>query len=110
MLDRLRETYRVQSWESVEKKLPPEVSSALHQERLALGAAVRNLHHIFHPEAILLITRFQILLEVFGDAVRAGLAAMPPSEYVLVVYGDCPLLRANDLRALGAAPGLARPV
>lgn len=84
MLDRLRETYKVQSWEAVEKKLtPPEVSSALHQERLDLGAAVRNLHHIFHPEAILLITRFQILSEVFGDAIRA---VLPERRVIPTIY------------------------
>jgi predicted NBD/HSP70 family sugar kinase len=84
MLQRLKKTYDVSSWEDVEKKLSQvEVSSALHEERLALGAAVRNLHHIFHPEAILLITRFDILSQVLGDAIRS---VLPERRIIPTVY------------------------
>ncbi len=40
-----------------------------------------------------------------GDAVRAGLAALPESGQVVVLAGDVPLLRAETLRALLDAHG-----
>lgn len=84
MLDRLKKIYDVSSWEEVQKRLSQvEVSSALHEERLALGAAVRNLHHIFHPEAILLITRFDILSQVLGEAIRS---VLPERRIIPTVY------------------------
>lgn len=84
MLERLKKTYDVSSWEDVQIGLSEvEVSSALHEERLALGAAVRNLHHIFHPEAILLITRFDILSQVLGEAIRS---VLPERRIIPTVY------------------------
>ena len=84
LLRKLQQTYKVKSWEEVEKKLSnAEVSSTLHEERLALGTAVRNLHHIFHPEAILLITRFAILSEVLGEAIRS---VLPERRIIPMVY------------------------
>jgi len=39
-----------------------------------------------------------------GDAARAGLVAVQPdAESVLIFYGDVPLLRSEDLAAVGAA-------
>jgi predicted NBD/HSP70 family sugar kinase len=84
LLDRVREHYPISSWEEAEEHLTAvEVSSALHRERLALAMAIRNLHHLFHPEAVLLVTRFPILSKVFGDAIRAALPerTVTPSVY-----------------------------
>lgn len=84
MLERLQEHYPVQSWEEAQQKLTAvEVSSALYRERVAIGAAIRNLHHLFHPEAVLLVTRFPILSEVLGDAIRA---ALPERTVIPTVY------------------------
>jgi predicted NBD/HSP70 family sugar kinase len=84
LLERLRERCAVSSWEEAEDRLSQtEVARALHAERLQLGAAVRNLHHLFHPEMVLLVTRFHVLSNVLGDAVRA---VLPEREVVPVVY------------------------
>ncbi|MFW6216138.1 MAG: ROK family transcriptional regulator [Alkalispirochaetaceae bacterium] len=84
MLERLQETYDVSSWEEVEERLTSlEVSSALENERLSLGATLRNLDHIFHPEAILLITRFAILSQVLGDAAKS---VLPQRRIIPSVY------------------------
>ncbi|MEX2442959.1 MAG: ROK family transcriptional regulator [Alkalispirochaeta sp.] len=92
MLERLQKHYDVTGWEDAEEKLSPvEVSSALYRERLALGTAIRNLHHLFHPEAILLVTRFPLLSQVLGDAIRSVLPerAVIPTVYdpVQACYG-----------------------
>ena len=84
MLERLREHYTVQSWEEADQRLTDvEVASALYRERVAIAAAIRNLHHLFHPEAVLLVTRFPILSKVLGDAVRS---ALPERTVIPMVY------------------------
>ena len=84
MLERLQQHYTVQSWEEADQRLTAvEVSSALYRERLAIGAAIRNLHYLFHPEAVLLVTRFGVLSSVLGDAIRA---ALPERTVIARVY------------------------
>jgi predicted NBD/HSP70 family sugar kinase len=84
MLERLQEHYAVTGWEDAEEKLSAvEVASALYRERLALGTAIRNLHHLFHPEAILLVTRFPLLSRVLGDAIRS---VLPERTVIPTVY------------------------
>ncbi len=84
MLERLQKHYAVAGWEDAEEKLSPvEVSSALYRECLELGTAIRNLHHLFHPEAILLVTRFPLLSHVLGDAIRS---VLPERTVIPTVY------------------------
>ncbi len=84
MLERLRADYDVDSWEAVQRTLTVgEVAAALREERLALASAIRNLHHIFHPEAVLLISRFPILSEVLGNSARR---ALPERRVIPMVY------------------------
>lgn len=84
LLQRLRETHDVDSWSAAEKKLTTnQVCDALESERLTFGTSVRNLYHIFHPDAILLISRYRLLSEFLGEAVRA---AVPERRVITMVY------------------------
>ncbi len=84
LLRRVRERYPVESWEEVQERLSrSELSTAVGTELLYFATAVRNLGHIFHPEAVLLISRFEILSEVLGDAVRK---ALPQRRVIPMVY------------------------
>ncbi len=84
MLAVLSETFGVRSWEEVQGRLfCDEVSRVLADACRMLATAVTNLNHIFHPEAVLLISRFPIIAEVLGSAARA---ALPGVRVISSVY------------------------
>lgn len=84
MLARLQDVFGVQSWSEAEARLSAtDVANALAPARRALAAAARDLHHVFRPEAILLITRFPLLAEALGSAVRE---AVPTVRVISMVY------------------------
>ncbi len=84
LLGRIQERYPVESWKEVEERLSRnELSTAVATELLYFATAVRNLGHIFHPEAVLLISRFRILSEVLSEAVRK---ALPQRRVIPMVY------------------------
>jgi len=100
MLALVRDATGLESWEAVERTLDREtLEPIIASARDALARAVHNLYHVFHPEAILLISRFHILTEVLGAAIRCDLpeCRVIPSVYdpVQACYGATDLVFAR---------------
>lgn len=84
LLIRLKESFSVADWADAESKLSvSQVSAVLTRERLTFGMSVRNLYHVFHPDAILLISRYRLLSDFLAEAVRA---ALPERRVIPLVY------------------------
>ncbi|TVR89302.1 MAG: ROK family transcriptional regulator [Spirochaetaceae bacterium] len=84
LLRRLQEHYPVSSWTEVDEQLTSsQVNEVLEAERLTFAMSVRNLFHIFHPDAILLISRYALLSEFLADAARK---ALPEVRVLSMVY------------------------
>ncbi|AFG36234.1 ROK family transcriptional regulator [Spirochaeta africana] len=84
LLNRLQQRYAVGDWNEADSRLSPaEINSALHEEQLAFATTVRNLYHIFHPDAVLLISRFPALSRFLEDSARA---VLPESRLLPMVY------------------------
>ncbi|TVR71358.1 MAG: ROK family transcriptional regulator [Spirochaetaceae bacterium] len=121
LLTRLKETFPVADWLEADRELTvAQASAALTRERLTFGMSVRNLYHVFHPDAILLISRYRLLSEFLAESVRA---ALPERRVIAMVYdpvqacyGATDLVFQQFFRptpgtepaALGAGPGPAR--
>lgn len=84
LLKRLQKSHDVSGWSDAEEKLSvAEVCAALPAERLAFGASVRNLYHVFHPDAVLVISRYRLLSDFLAEAVRT---ALPERRVIAMVY------------------------
>lgn len=84
LLKRLQGQYAVKSWDDVGEQLSlAQLNDVLETERLTFAMSVRNLFHIFHPDAVLLISRYQPLSEFLADAARN---AVPELRVISMVY------------------------
>ncbi len=84
LLTRLQDHYPVKTWVDVGEQLSlDQLNEALELERLTFAMSVRNLFHIFHPDAVLLISRYQPLSEFLADAARN---AVPELRVISMVY------------------------
>ncbi len=84
MLEHLTRAFGYESWGAAQASATEtQVAGVLTEARTALATAVRNLYHIFHPEAILLISRFPLIATVLGDAARK---ALPELRVISMVY------------------------
>lgn len=84
MLELIHAATGISSWEDVEASLSfRDVEPILARARGALAGTVLNLYHVFHPQAILLISRFPIITEVLGGAIRE---ALPDCRIIASVY------------------------
>lgn len=84
MLDSVRAATGVESWEDADRTLAVEdLVVILARAREALADAVRNLYHVFHPEAVLLTSRFSVITQVLGSAIRD---AVPGCRVIESVY------------------------
>ncbi len=84
MLALLQERFGVTSWAEAEQRLSlEEVRPVLHRAAEVFAATLYNLHHLFHPEAILLISRFSLLGEMLRVTTEA---ALPTTRVISLVY------------------------
>ncbi len=84
LLERLHEQYPVDSWDAAQERLTAtEVATAASRELLYFATAIHNLNHIFHPESVLIISRFQLLSEVLCEAARK---VIPQRKVIPMVY------------------------
>ncbi|MDF1567605.1 MAG: ROK family transcriptional regulator [Spirochaetaceae bacterium] len=75
ILGALRARFGVTSWEEIQEQLTTgDLEASLGQVELAFETALRNLNHIFHPEAFLIISRFTILSEYLRAVAERALA------------------------------------
>lgn len=100
MLQRVKDVTGIECWEEVERSLSvATLKPMIADARDAISRAVYNLYHVFHPEAILLISRFPIITEVLGEAIRDRLpeCRVIPSVYdpVQACYGATDLVFAR---------------
>ncbi|MDA3950984.1 MAG: ROK family transcriptional regulator [Spirochaeta sp.] len=84
LLALLREHFGVADWNEAQARLSnDEIAPVLSTARTVLAVALRNLYHVFHPEAILLISRFPLLTEFLGETARLTL---PHCRIIPIVY------------------------
>jgi predicted NBD/HSP70 family sugar kinase len=84
MLAILREQFGVTSWSEAQHKLTlAQIRPVLHRAAEVFAATLHNLHHLFHPEAILLISRFPLLAEMLQVTAET---ALPNERVISLVY------------------------
>ncbi len=84
LLTRLAQVENVRDWHQVQAELSEtRISEILAEPVNMLATAVRNLYHILHPDAVLLISRYEKLAQVLARAV-AG--AVPESISIPITY------------------------
>lgn len=85
MLALLQERFGVTSWSEAQEQLTLEqITPVLHRAAEVFAATLHNLHHLFHPEAILLISRYPLL----GEMLQATTEAVLPNERVISLVYD----------------------
>lgn len=84
LLEQLRHSAAVASWSEAQEKLSEdEIGRILAEPAAVLTTAVRNLYHILHPDAILLISRYEKLARVLTAAIDV---AVPEATAIAVSY------------------------
>lgn len=84
LLERLRKATGVTDWNTAEREIPTEqLAELLDLPARMLATAVRNLYHILHPDAILLMSRYAALADVLQNAVAR---AVPETDAIAVPY------------------------
>ncbi len=84
LLSRLQQQHPVKSWTDIDAHLSIEqVNESLEQERLMFAMSIRNLFHVFHPDAVLIVSRYRLLSEFLGTAVCE---AVPEVRVIPMVY------------------------
>lgn len=84
LLQRVQQRHPVETWVDVGATLSlAQLNETLEQERLTFAMSLRNLYHIFHPDAVLLISRYQPLSEFLADAAAH---AVPEARVLSMVY------------------------
>jgi predicted NBD/HSP70 family sugar kinase len=84
LLTRLAQVENVRDWHQVQAELSEtRIAEILAEPVNMLATAVRNLYHILHPDAVLLISRYEKLAQVLARAV-AG--AVPESISIPITY------------------------
>lgn len=84
ILEELQQRCGVASWAEVEERLSPrEFFDALALPRAVFAAALRNLDHLFHAEAVLIIARYASLATMLGEVARS---ALPERHVISIVY------------------------
>ncbi len=84
MLAKVREATGIGRWEEVERGVTREqLAPVLVDASTVLSRAVRNLYHVFHPDAVLLISRFRILTDVLSAAI---ITSLPECRVIPQVY------------------------
>ena len=87
----------ITSWADVEARVPAEtVTSALAGPASVLATSVRNIYHVLHPDAVLIISRYRKLAETLTAAVAEKvpeIAALPVTyDPVKACYGATDLV------------------
>lgn len=96
LLDYLREKTDVQSWDDVETSLKAEGLGRLISEQANhFATSVRNLYHVVHPDAILVISRYTSLAGVLTSAVDQAVPEIPAIAVTYDPVKAC--LGATDL-------------
>ena len=84
LLTRLAQVEDVSDWHQVQAELSEtRISGILAEPVNALATAVRNLYHILHPDAVLLISRYEKLARVLARAVAD---AVPEAVAIPITY------------------------
>ncbi|TVQ24460.1 MAG: ROK family transcriptional regulator [Spirochaetaceae bacterium] len=84
LLKRLQKEHGAQSWSEVDATLSiDQVTASLEQERLTFAMSIRNLFHVLHPDAVLLVSRYRLLSDFLAGAVRE---AVPEVRVIARVY------------------------
>ena len=85
LLEMLQKRVPIASWQEAQEQHlgAGEVADALRYARTVFAAAIENLDHLFHPEAVLIIARYALLAEALGDVARETL---PNRRVISMVY------------------------
>ncbi|TVQ40083.1 MAG: ROK family protein [Spirochaetaceae bacterium] len=85
LLEMLQKRVPIASWQEAQEQHlgAGEVADALRYARTVFAAAIENLDHLFHPEAVLIIARYALLAEVLGNVARETL---PNRRVISMVY------------------------
>ena len=84
LLEKVRHSAAMESWPEAQEKLPASrIGQILVNPARMLAIAVRNLYHILHPDAILVISRYEKLACVLTAAIDV---AVPESTVIAVTY------------------------
>jgi predicted NBD/HSP70 family sugar kinase len=83
-LELLKQEFNVNSWSEAQERLSVEqIRPVLHRAVDVFAATLHNLHHLFHPEAVLIISRFPLLSDVLH---AAATEALPNERIISLVY------------------------
>lgn len=84
MLATLQDHFGVTDWNEAQARLSlEEIVPVLARSRSVFASTVGNLYHIFHPEAFLVISRFQLLTDVLASTARE---IVPNRRIIPLVY------------------------
>jgi predicted NBD/HSP70 family sugar kinase len=97
LLEAIRAAEGVAAWCDVEERVPEErLADLIRQPAGVLATAVRNLYHILHPEAVLVISRYaklaRVLAAEIGRAVPEATAIPVPYDPVKACHGATDLV------------------
>jgi len=96
LLEKLSAVETVSTWEDVERAVADDrIAEVLEDQGALMTTAVRNLYHILHPEAILIISRYSKLARFLTGVVGDGI---PEATTLPVTYDSVKAcLGATDL-------------
>lgn len=84
VLSMLTERFGVSDWKEAQARLSlDEIAPVLTRAGQVFATTLYNLHHVFHPEAVLLISRFPLLAEFLKSTAEA---VLPHRQIISLIY------------------------